>query len=138
MTNDSFRRRDEAARDRDEQSRDRDEEARDEEVISQRATRSARIVQTWATIVVIVMVAGLFYAINQRNTAIEELQVAAVRIERAATNTEQVLIEVVEAERSPEAIEQSQKVRQALGQIAVIRRLLCELPELADMPDCTP
>lgn len=136
MTDEEHRQRDEAARDRDEESRDRDEEARDQDTISQRATRSARIVQTWATIVVIIMVAGLFYTVAQRNQAIDSLQTTAVRIDRAATNTEEVLVGVIEEQQTPESQAQAQRVREALEEIAIIRRLLCELPELADMPAC--
>lgn len=131
-----FRDRDERARNRDELSRGRDELARDQDDLSQRRTRAARSVQTWATIVVIIMVSGLFYIIAQRNDAIDNLQQAATRIELAATHTEEVLIETVEEGRTPEATAQAQRVREALEEIAEIRQLLCQLPELVDKPAC--
>lgn len=127
---DEYRQRDENARDRDEQARNRDELSRDRDAFSQRATRAARNVQTWATVVVIVMVAGLFYVIQVRADAIEEIQSSAHRIEEAATHTEEVLIEVVDARSTPEAIAQNEAVRRAIEDIAAVRRMLCSLPQL--------
>lgn len=131
-----LRHRDEVARDRDEMSRDRDELSRDRDAFSQRATRSARHVQTWATLVVIIMVAGLFYVLDQRQDAIAEIQQSAVRIEQVASHTEEILIGVAEERESPDAVAQSAQVGEALRDIEIIRQLLCELPELADSPAC--
>lgn len=121
-----IRQRDEAARDRDEQSRTRDELSRDRDAFSQRATKAARNVQTWATVVVIVMVAGLFYGMDQRADAINSLQESATRIETAAVNTERILVETREASSSPEAQEYQQQVRAAVREIREIKILLCE------------
>jgi hypothetical protein len=90
----------------------------------------------FALFVVVTILALLGWQVEQRNEAIEEIRTAAERIEDAAVHTEEVLVEVVEERGSPEAIAQSERVAEALDDIAAVRAMLCDLPEFDDDPRC--
>lgn len=80
-----------------------------------------------ATLTVILGLLGL--QVERRNDALHELQMATARVERAAVNTEQVLIEVVEARDTPEAVARNRRVTEALSQIETIIELLCQIDD---------
>jgi hypothetical protein len=137
MTDSDNRRRDDAARTRDEMARGRDDLARDRDEFAQRATSAARTVQTWATLVVIVMVAGLFWLISQEKEAIETMRESAIRTEEAAVRTEDALRDILAQEQTPESQAFSAAVRRALGDIADVREILCagdDPPEACEEP----
>jgi cytochrome oxidase assembly protein ShyY1 len=86
--------------------------------------------------VIVVVLALLGWQVEQRNDAIHEIREAADRIEVAAVHTEEVLVEVVEERDTPEAIAQSERVAQALDDIASVKAMLCDLPEFTEDPRC--
>lgn len=90
----------------------------------------------WVLSVVVVLLAGLAFQIEVRGDAIAEIHVATQRVELAAIHTEQVLLEAAEQSATPEAEAQRQAIARALVDIAVVRSLLCSLPDLAEAPEC--
>lgn len=86
--------------------------------------------------VVLFAVIILGWQIDRRTDAIATIQQSADTIQEAATNTERLLTEVVEADRSPEAEEQRQAVRRALSEIRDIKTLLCSVEQLAAAEEC--
>lgn len=82
---------------------------------------------------VVFLLAFWVWQTERRTDALDELAAATARIEEAAVHTEQVLVEVVEARDTPEAVAQNQRVREALAEIGQIKRILCDTVE---HPEC--
>jgi hypothetical protein len=75
------------------------------------------------------ILAFLGWQVEQRNNTLEELQEATTRVEEAATHTEEVLLDLVEARSTPERLARDTRVTEALNQIEVILGLLCEIDD---------
>lgn len=98
--------------------------------------RRVEVVAVFLVALAMLAVGVLGWQLQTRNDAIQELQDQTQRVEEAATHTEQVLVDVIEAREAPEAIAQQQQVRQALADIRDIKALLCAVPENADAAEC--
>ena len=66
---------------------------------------------------------------DRRSDALTELREATARVEEAAVHTEEVLVEILEAQRAPERIARDTRVTEALDQIELILELLCQIDD---------
>lgn len=98
--------------------------------------RSVSWFVAFALTVIIVLLLIVTWQVDRRTDSIATINESAQRIEEAAVHTEQVLLEVVEASETPEAVAQQQAVRDALGQIRQIHDLLCSVEQFVDAAEC--
>lgn len=88
---------------------------------------------------VAVLVAGAAvwaWTIDQRTDSIATIAEASERIERAASSTQSMLADSLDAQQTPEAREQRSATSRAVAEIHEVKLLLCDLPELADHDAC--
>lgn len=87
--------------------------------------------------VLLIVGAGVWaWIIDERTEAIATIAEASHRIEQVATNTEEMLSDSLAAQQTPESVAERQAVRRAVNDIADIKALLCDLPELSDHDGC--
>lgn len=91
---------------------------------------------TFATVVLVAGAAFWAWIIDERTESIATIAESAHRIELVASSTERMLAETLEAQRTPEAVANRDAARRAVQEIATIKALLCDLPELADHDGC--